>query len=195
MNRLAEAGGEQGGIPHPPPHQVGKIRCVSKCQGIRAKEEVTVVKLLQSSPTLCDPMNCCPPGSFCPWDFPGKNTEVGCHLFLQRIFSTQGLNWPFLHWQADSLPWNHLGSPQGRKPWSKDGLPRSAPWSALCRQPPCWSLGGRGGDGGGDGAGGGLLPMWNDFTKMAGSCHLHTGEPHATVSLTPDGGLRAWNLE
>ena len=28
---------------------------------------------------------------FCPWDSPGKNTEVGCHALLQRIFLTQGL--------------------------------------------------------------------------------------------------------
>ena len=42
----------------------------------------------------------------CPWNFPGKNTEVGCHFLLQRIFITQGLN-PcllcLLHWQANSL--------------------------------------------------------------------------------------------
>ena len=28
----------------------------------------------------------------CPWDCPGKNTGVGCHFLLQRIFPTQGLN-------------------------------------------------------------------------------------------------------
>ena len=26
----------------------------------------------------------------CPWDSPGKNTGVGCHFQLQRIFPTQG---------------------------------------------------------------------------------------------------------
>ena len=25
-----------------------------------------------------------------PWDFPGKNTGVGCHSLLQGIFPTQG---------------------------------------------------------------------------------------------------------
>ena len=25
----------------------------------------------------------------CPWDFPGKNTQVSCHFLLQGIFSTQ----------------------------------------------------------------------------------------------------------
>ena len=24
----------------------------------------------------------------CPWDFPGKNSGVGCHFLLQRIFQT-----------------------------------------------------------------------------------------------------------
>ena len=27
-----------------------------------------------------------------PWDFPGKNTGVGCHAFCQEIFLTKGLN-------------------------------------------------------------------------------------------------------
>ena len=43
----------------------------------------------------------------CPWDFPGKDTGVGCHSLLQRIFLTQGSNprlLRLLHWQADSLP-------------------------------------------------------------------------------------------
>ena len=26
----------------------------------------------------------------CPWDFPGKNTGVGCHFLLQGIFLTKG---------------------------------------------------------------------------------------------------------
>ena len=33
----------------------------------------------------------------CPWDFPGKNTGVGCHSLLQGIFQTQGLNLGLLH--------------------------------------------------------------------------------------------------
>ena len=34
-----------------------------------------------------------------PWDFPGKNTGVGCHFLLQGIFPTQGLNLGLLHWK------------------------------------------------------------------------------------------------
>ena len=40
----------------------------------------------------------------CPWDFPGKNTEVGSHSLLQGIFPTQGSNPCFLYWQVGSLP-------------------------------------------------------------------------------------------
>ena len=28
----------------------------------------------------------------CPWDFPGKNTGLGCHFLLQKIFPVLGLN-------------------------------------------------------------------------------------------------------
>ena len=50
----------------------------------------------------------------CPWDFPGKNTGVGCHFLLQGIFPTQGSNLCLLcllHWQVDSLPLVPPGKP------------------------------------------------------------------------------------
>ena len=47
----------------------------------------------------------------CPWDASGKCPGIGCHFCLQGIFPTQGLNPHLLHWQADSLPRGHLGSP------------------------------------------------------------------------------------
>ena len=45
------------------------------------------------------------------WNFPGKNTVVGCHFLFQGIFLTQGSSPCLLHWQADSLPLSHQGSP------------------------------------------------------------------------------------
>ena len=42
---------------------------------------------------------------------PGKNTGAGCHALLQGIFPTRALNTRLLHWQTDSLPLGHLGSP------------------------------------------------------------------------------------
>ena len=53
-------------------------------------------RLLQSCPTLCDLMDCSPPGSSV-WDSPGKNTGVGCCAFLQGIFPNQGSNQRLLH--------------------------------------------------------------------------------------------------
>ena len=47
----------------------------------------------------------------CLWNFPSKTTGVGFHFLLQGIFLTQGLNLGLLHWQEDSLPLSHLGSP------------------------------------------------------------------------------------
>ena len=44
-------------------------------------------------------------------DFPDKNTGVGCHFLLQRLFLIQRLNLPLLHWHVGSLPLSHQGSP------------------------------------------------------------------------------------
>ena len=46
----------------------------------------------QSCPTVCDPMDCTPPGSSVHVDSPGKNTGVGGHALLQGIFQAQGSN-------------------------------------------------------------------------------------------------------
>ena len=54
-------------------------------------------------PTLLQPHGLSPARLLCPWDFPGKNTGVGYHFLLHRIFSTQELNSCPLHWQEDSL--------------------------------------------------------------------------------------------
>ena len=44
-------------------------------------------KSLQLCSILCDPVDCNPPGSSCPWDSPSKSTGLGCHFLLQGIFS------------------------------------------------------------------------------------------------------------
>ena len=51
-----------------------------------------VYLVTQSCPTLCDPMNCSPPGFSAHGDSPGMNTGVGCHAFLQEIFPTRASN-------------------------------------------------------------------------------------------------------
>ena len=57
----------------------------------------TLYLYAQSCLTLCDPMDCSPPGSSVHGDSPGKNTEVGSHFLLQGIFLTQGSNPRLLH--------------------------------------------------------------------------------------------------
>jgi len=44
---------------------------------------VLVSLVAQLCLSLCDPMDCSPPGSSVHGDSPGKNTGVGCHAFLQ----------------------------------------------------------------------------------------------------------------
>ena len=68
----------------------------------------------QSCSTLCDPVDCGPPGSSVHGDSPGKNTRVSCHALLQGIFPTQGSNLGLLcllHWQVCSLPLVPPGKP------------------------------------------------------------------------------------
>ena len=63
--------------------------------------------------TVCDPMDCSPPGSSVHGDSSGKNSGVGCHALLQGIFPTQGSNSCLsclLYWQAGSL----LSEPPGK---------------------------------------------------------------------------------
>ena len=59
--------------------------------------------------TLCDPMDCGPPGSSVDEIFQARNTRVDCHFLLQGNFLAQELNPCLLYWQVDSLPLNHLG--------------------------------------------------------------------------------------
>ena len=68
----------------------------------------------QLCPTLCDPMNCSPPGLSAHGDSPGKYVGVGCHALLQGIFPTQGSHLRLLcllRWQVGSLPLAPLGKP------------------------------------------------------------------------------------
>ena len=70
-------------------------------------------KSLQLCLTLCNPSDWSVPGSSL-WDFPGKNTGVGCHALLQDIFPTQGQNLYLLHllyYSQILYPLSKLGSP------------------------------------------------------------------------------------
>ena len=51
----------------------------------------------------------------CPWDSPGKNTGVGSHFLLRRIFPTQGLNPGLLHCRCILSHLNYQGSPVSKE--------------------------------------------------------------------------------
>ena len=82
--------------------------CVSVCVCARARAHVCSIvsgslQFHELQPTRL----------LCPWNFPDKNTRVGCHFLLQGVFLIQALNPhlpPLLHWQVDSLPLYHLES-------------------------------------------------------------------------------------
>ena len=61
--------------------------------------------------TLCDPMDCSPPGSSLHGDSPGKYTGVDCHALLQGIFPIQGSNPALLHCRWILYHLSHQGSP------------------------------------------------------------------------------------
>ena len=68
----------------------------------------------QSCPTLCDSMDCSPPGSSVHGILQARILEWVAISFSSGIFLTQGLNpclLRLLHWQVDSLPLSHLQSP------------------------------------------------------------------------------------
>ena len=58
----------------------------------------------------CNSMDCSLPGSF-PWDFPSKNTGVGCHFLFQGIFPIQGSNPGLLHCRQILYWLSHQGGP------------------------------------------------------------------------------------
>ena len=56
------------------------------------KSSPELCTLIQSCPTLCNPMDCSAPGSSICGILQAKNTGVGCHFLLQGIFLTWGSN-------------------------------------------------------------------------------------------------------
>ena len=58
-------------------------------RALQAREKVTVIAA-RSSPSLCDPMDCSPPGPSVRGDSPGKTTGGGCLCFSRA--SNPGLS-------------------------------------------------------------------------------------------------------
>ena len=82
---------------------------ISRLIFTRKKENKKKVKLLSRIRLFATPQTVArqaPPS----WDFPVKNTGVGCHFLLQGIFLTQGSNPGLLHCRQTLYPLSHQGS-------------------------------------------------------------------------------------
>ena len=56
--------------------------CVCVCVCVCANTYICCCSVAKLCLTLCNPMDCSLARLLCPWDFPGKNTGVGCHFLL-----------------------------------------------------------------------------------------------------------------
>ena len=65
-------------------------RCLPPQQQVLQRTVLCLVTQLRL--TLCNLVDCSPPGSCVRGDSPGKNTGAGCRFLFQGIFLTQGLN-------------------------------------------------------------------------------------------------------
>ena len=69
------------------------------------------VLVAQSCPTLCDPMDCSPPGSWVHGILQARILEWVAISFLQGIFLAQGSSPGFLHCRQTLYLLSHQGSP------------------------------------------------------------------------------------
>ena len=60
---------------------------------------------------LLRPYGLQPARLLCPWDFPGKNTGVGCYFLLQEIFPSQESSLGLLHCRQILYQLGYKGSP------------------------------------------------------------------------------------
>ena len=68
-------------------------------------------KSVQLCPTLCDPIDCSPPGSSVHGISQARILGVGSHFLLQGIFLIQGSNLSLLHSGQSLYHLSHQGSP------------------------------------------------------------------------------------
>ena len=81
---------------------VHRVACFPETFNIKSRNQIRSVHFYSESPAwvgvysavsdFLRPHGLQPARLLCPWDFPSKNTGVGCHFLLQEIFPTQALN-------------------------------------------------------------------------------------------------------
>ena len=126
--------------PNRPPHpwdSPGKntgVGCHFLLQCMKVKSES---ELAQSCSTLCDPMDCSPPGSSVHGIFLGKITGVGCHCLLRehsRRSQSWGNSWGSFLWREVSAA-GCRGVPSGlRHPLGQQPRPPPELWDTWHQQ-------------------------------------------------------------
>ena len=76
--------------------------------------------------TLCDSMDCSPPGSLVHGDSPGKNTGVGCHALPSRGSSQPRDPTQVSHTEGGWIPYHLSHTREAHEYWN--GWPIPSPW-------------------------------------------------------------------
>ena len=85
---------------------------------------------------FCNLMDCSPPGSSVHGFSPGKNTGVGCHFLLQRIFLSQGSILGLLHCRQILYQLSNREGPKHSLALPFFGIGMKADLFQSCRH--CW---------------------------------------------------------
>ena len=91
-------------------HAFFELEYVFEAKPTLPKGFIITAIIAQLCPTVCNPMDCSPPGSPVHGDSPGKYTGVACHALLQGIFPTQRSNSGLLHYRWILYYLSHQGS-------------------------------------------------------------------------------------
>ena len=86
------------------------VRSWRDFSGQNPQGNLSQISWTKSCPTLLRSHGLQPTRLLSQWNFPGKNTGMDCHLFLQEIFPTQGSNLCLLDRQVYSLSLHHQES-------------------------------------------------------------------------------------
>ena len=106
----------------------GTHTIVGLLHSLSAPERPCAVLSRSSCLTLCNPTDRSPPGSSVHGDSSGKNIGVACHVLLQGIFPTQGLNQGLLHCRWILYRLSHQRSPIILE-WVAYPFSRESSWS------------------------------------------------------------------
>ena len=88
-------------------------KCYAEKKHLRLLRNKKEGEVAQSCPTLWDPRDCVTHQASTSMEFPGLSTGVGCHVLLQGMFPTHGLNPGLPHCRQRLYHLSHQGIARG----------------------------------------------------------------------------------